>query len=349
VDLRDIRYFSVLAEELHFGRASERIGISTPGLSAAIKRLEGEAGVLLFERLPRGARLTRAGHLLCDGAQRMLAAHATLLASIRRQAQAGGAMRIACPGWLPHGWLAPVLAQLARRDPKALFVQAAVGSLAPEAALAAGEADAAVIVGSSGVPRLQGRTLESLPIGEDPAVPIVRIGHPRLRAPVASTVAVLREEWVAAAEDPVEEAFDRHAGALIGEPRRIGARVDDVAAMIDAVVASDRVGWCPVSMLPYVRDRIEPLAGRMGRSGLVVPRTLLLARCAGDELPGWSELVPMLALRHRMLVSPFLRDGGRFASGGSGMVAGSEPVDLDAFMASRGSNAPEAVAFSQGL
>lgn len=318
MDLRDIRYFSVLADELHFGRASTRIGISTPGLSAAIKRLEEEAGVLLFERLPRGARLTPAGELLRDGAQRMLGAHANLLAAVRRHAQADGAMRLACSGWLHPEWMTPVLAQLGRRESTARFVQQPLGARDPASALAEGEADAAVLVGAPTATGPHGGLLDCVPIGEDPAVPIVRVGHPRLRSLDASSVAVLREAWVIGAADPVDDLFDRSAQSLIGERRRVGAQADDIAAMIDGVVASDHVGWCPVSVLPFVRERIEPLPGL---SGLTAPRTLLLARCAGDDVPGWNELASMLALRHQMLVAPFLRDGGRFVPPAGGVAA----------------------------
>jgi hypothetical protein len=209
--------------------------------------------------------------------------------------------------------MAPVLAQLARRMPPARFVPYRPASRTPESALAAGELDVVLVVGGSPSRPARGRALECVPIGDDPAVPIVRVGHPRLRAADASAAAVWREEWVAAVADPVDEAFEAGAATAIGAGRRIGARVADVAAMIDVVAASDRVGWCPLSVLPFVLDRVEPLPGL---PGLMAPRTLMLARCAGDNLPGWGELVSMLSLRHRMLVAPFMRDGGRFAPSG---------------------------------
>jgi DNA-binding transcriptional LysR family regulator len=72
MELRHLRYFVAVGEEQHYGRASRRLRVAQPALSRQIRDLEEEVGFKLFDRLPRGVKLSAAGKLFLDDARRIL-------------------------------------------------------------------------------------------------------------------------------------------------------------------------------------------------------------------------------------------------------------------------------------
>ena len=88
MELRQLRYLQVLAEELHFGRAAQRLGIAQPALTQQIQSLERDLGARLFQRTKRSVHLTIAGRLTLEQATRTLE-QAERTATVARKAGRG--------------------------------------------------------------------------------------------------------------------------------------------------------------------------------------------------------------------------------------------------------------------
>jgi DNA-binding transcriptional LysR family regulator len=100
-ELRHLRYFVAVAEELNFSRAAKRLQMAQPPLSVAIRQLEQEIGTSVFIRSSREVKLTEAGRALLPGARRTLAeADAAVTAAQRAGAGEIGSLRVG------HNWSA---------------------------------------------------------------------------------------------------------------------------------------------------------------------------------------------------------------------------------------------------
>ncbi|WP_344419408.1 LysR family transcriptional regulator [Amycolatopsis minnesotensis] len=115
LDLRLVRYFTVVADELNFGRAATALHLAQPSLSRQIQRLEDQLGVRLFDRTPQGSRLTEAGLAFLPRARALLDA----------AREAGLAARSAAPphaiaiGYVGDLIITPAVRELRRRYPGA--------------------------------------------------------------------------------------------------------------------------------------------------------------------------------------------------------------------------------------
>src|SRR4051794_26564729 len=120
IELRLLRYFAVVAEELHVGHAAARLFISQPALSQQIRALEEQVGLPLFVRHPRGVELTEAGEVLLEEARAVLGGSDRLEATVdelRRGRTAS--LWVGLPPGLPPDLVPGLLASLREQEPEA--------------------------------------------------------------------------------------------------------------------------------------------------------------------------------------------------------------------------------------
>ncbi|MBO2460751.1 LysR family transcriptional regulator [Actinomadura violacea] len=118
VSVRSLRYFVAVAEELHFTRAAERLRIAQPALSKAVRRMEQEMGVTLFERSRQGVALTGAGRSLLPVARGVLGDLDSWLAGVRRARDAASrVLRVEYHSGMDGETIEPVIARFARLRP----------------------------------------------------------------------------------------------------------------------------------------------------------------------------------------------------------------------------------------
>ena len=119
MDLRHLRCFVAVAEELHFGRAAERLHLSQPPVSLAIKELEGELGVTLFERTSRRIALTRVGEEMLQDARAALASSEALKRRARDTAEGQvGALTVGFISLAAYAFLPPSLRRFTEDYPR---------------------------------------------------------------------------------------------------------------------------------------------------------------------------------------------------------------------------------------
>jgi DNA-binding transcriptional LysR family regulator len=199
VDIRQLRYFIALTEDLHFGRAAARSHIAQPALSQQIRSLERELGLKLVERTSRGVVLTDAGALFAEEAAAVIARFDTAVATMARVRSGDlGTLRIGIfPG--PVRLLLPeLLAELRRRRPDLGISTRLLAGRDQEASVRDGGLDLALLPWHPSEP-LVGKVISRQLLGL--ALPA---GHPlvKLDEIEPSDVNGLAVVWMARAGDP---------------------------------------------------------------------------------------------------------------------------------------------------
>jgi DNA-binding transcriptional LysR family regulator len=202
MELRQLRYFVAVAEELHFARAAARLLIAGPSLSQQIKALERSLSVTLFDRSSTGVSLTPAGERLLPLARATLGAADEVLDTAHRiSEQRATVLRL---GFLPFTlttasrWL---LTDFGREVPSVTVQMRQYEWDDPSAGLLSGETDAALVR----PPFTGADRLEMLDLASDSLQAIVAEGHELATLDTVSSARLAREPWLEAdaVTDPV--------------------------------------------------------------------------------------------------------------------------------------------------
>jgi DNA-binding transcriptional LysR family regulator len=175
VELRQLRFFVTLAEELNFRRAAGRVYIAQPAFSEQIRRLESELGARLFDRTSHYVRLTEAGRLFLDEIRPALAQveHAAAVAALAGRGVLG-TLRVGLAAAAINELTPGILREFATRCPDVGVVLREFGFFDPAAGLSEREVDIAFV--RPPLPRQH--DLEVIPLRSEPRVAVMAADHP---------------------------------------------------------------------------------------------------------------------------------------------------------------------------
>ena len=280
VELRHLRAFVVVAEELNFTRAADRLHLAQQALSTQVRQLEERVGEQLLVRTTRKVELTAAGEALLEHARGVLGGADRAVAAARAAGEGTPCLSVGLVVPADHDPIRPALSLFAERRPD-VEVQVCFGEVTdPTGGLRDGAADVAIVVGA-----FDRTGLETLHLWTDPRGIAVSAGHVLAAKPEVSIAEMVDQPtFDFPVADPVFRDYWMAINHRGGRPPRIAAQFRS----LDGLLAAVR-GGLGVNL---IRERIVETLGP--ESGVVFrpvrdlePAEVSLAWLEGDT----SELV----------------------------------------------------------
>jgi len=291
MELRTLRYFVAVAEELHFGRAAVRLRMTQPPLSRAIKQLETDLGCALLLRSPTGVALTPAGVLLHEEA-------CALLAQADRMRDR--VTDLAGPVTLTVGTLADSVVQFGTRlaaayreqHPAARILIRESDLTDPTAGLRAGLVDVALTRTPFDDTGIATRPLLSEQVGV-----VLRTDDPLARHDGLRLADLAERRWFRFPDgtDPVWEAY--WTGSARDGRRRDGPVVRTARECLQSVLWNGTVGLMPLGHALPEGLTVVPLTD-------MPPSALVIAWRAADATPRIRSFVRIAEAVHRTTTGP---------------------------------------------
>ncbi|HUR90976.1 MAG TPA: LysR family transcriptional regulator [Ramlibacter sp.] len=253
IELRLWRQFLALAEELHFGRAAQRLHITQPPLTQAIALLEDRLGVRLFDRTKRSVNLTPAGAALVPEARDLLARAAALPSHARAAAHGEiGRLRIAFVSTVGFGLLPRWVRGFRAQHPQVEFELIEATGDVQMAAFERGGIDAGFIIHSPG---FAPPSMEHLRVGREALVAAIPAQHAlarsrslKLEPLLAEPLVIFPRRIVPSLHDAIFGVYHAHARAP-----QVAQEAIQMQTIVNLVAAGLGVAWVPDSVREFQR------------------------------------------------------------------------------------------------
>ncbi|KVX21083.1 LysR family transcriptional regulator [Burkholderia ubonensis] len=299
MELKQLRYFVAVADELHFGRAAKRLFISQPALSFDIRKFEDALGVQLFARTSKSVALTNAGEVLLGEARRLLlqAAEAERL-TVRSASGYAGRLRVGFVHSMLYRGLPDAVRRFEADHPGVEIVLSEMNTQAQVQAIQRGQIDLGYAHWGHFPPEV-----DSTPIHAEPFVCCLPAGHPLARRRQVALAALADEPFILFPRDAAPHYHDLiiaqcvNAGfsPLVRHEARLWQTILSMiefgmgVALVPRVlqqVKSDRLAFRPLKDAPLESRTLE-----LKRSGSAEPVALRFA----EYLRASIEALPALA------------------------------------------------------
>lgn len=296
----DIDTFLEVVRAHSVSRAAQNLGVGQPAVSKAIARLEGQIGVVLFQRGVQGSRLTNDGQLFVEAARRFHQKHFEMLRlATDLRARNSGLLRVGITSPSAEGLEVRAISELVRRRPGMRLQLRVDKSDSLNAAVEDGDLDLAVVPCYPG----QAWSCTQLDLSKDHIRVAVRAGHALCRAESLSLSNLEPYKWVmasrqSAATQALLRIFERS-----GAPQpQVAVEVDYMSeAAMGILCSTDLISLIPGSVLTGWLGRVMPLAIPqldIGRN------KVLLSRPQADWSPLMNDLRDLM-LSHRLVRQTF--------------------------------------------
>lgn len=196
MELRHLRYFRAIGREEHFGRAAIALRVAQPALTRQIRDLEAELGVELFERLPRGVRLSSAGRAFLDEVEEILSQVDRAVDRARRMGSGHlGTIRVGLSEIIAaYDFISFALLHFRENEPSVVLDLRSLGSMNQIAALKEGTLDVGLVYDAH-IDDRDAEGLESVPLGTGETMLAVHESH-RLAGRTSIAMAEIADEPV---------------------------------------------------------------------------------------------------------------------------------------------------------